>query len=370
MSPSKDFDGALNLSSRGTERSGAHSGLLVKSDLGMNGANSNDSLSSIRRSSIESSDSMLPGSSNKRSHQSIPDDLGTPFVSPTTGKKRVQCNVCMKTFCDKGALKIHFSAVHLREMHKCLVSGCNMMFSSRRSRNRHSANPNPKLHTPQVKRRISQTDGRTHPGPVTPLLGKDAGSGCGNNSILASKEAAAFAANFPGMNGGPGNPFGGHPGLPFPGFPAGFPNPFLQHPDLKSFQQDLQRISDLQKMYARNLSEENARDLRADSPIEEDDDNSESESAIDLGGLATARQLFHHATEEMNNRKRKSQNPTKRPHLDQDDNDQLMSSDSASDEGFPDPMMEEEEEEDLDLEEVKEDQVDHHAASEVNGDQA
>ena len=42
------------------------------------------------------------------------DNIGISFVSPTTGKKRVQCNVCLKTFCDKGALKIHFSAVHLR----------------------------------------------------------------------------------------------------------------------------------------------------------------------------------------------------------------------------------------------------------------
>lgn len=70
------------------------------------------------------------------------------LVSPH-GKKRVQCNVCMKTFCDKGALKIHFSAVHLREMHRCTTPGCTMMFSSRRSRNRHSANPNPKLHLPR-----------------------------------------------------------------------------------------------------------------------------------------------------------------------------------------------------------------------------
>lgn len=62
------------------------------------------------------------------------DNIGISYVSPTTGKKRVQCNVCLKTFCDKGALKIHFSAVHLREMHKCSVEGCNMMFSSRRSR--------------------------------------------------------------------------------------------------------------------------------------------------------------------------------------------------------------------------------------------
>uniref|UniRef100_A0A1I8AZV9 C2H2-type domain-containing protein n=1 Tax=Meloidogyne hapla TaxID=6305 RepID=A0A1I8AZV9_MELHA len=45
-------------------------------------------------------------------------------------KKRVLCQKCSKTFCDKGALKIHNSAVHLKEMH----------------RNRHSSNPNPKLH--------------------------------------------------------------------------------------------------------------------------------------------------------------------------------------------------------------------------------
>jgi hypothetical protein len=36
-----------------------------------------------------------------------------------------------------------------------------MMFSSRRSRNRHSANPNPKLHSPHMRRKISPHDGRT-----------------------------------------------------------------------------------------------------------------------------------------------------------------------------------------------------------------
>lgn len=82
-------------------------------------------------------------------------------VNPATGKRRVLCSVCQKTFCDKGALKIHFSAVHLREMHKCTVNGCTMMFSSRRSRNRHSANPNPKLHSPHVRRKISPNDGRS-----------------------------------------------------------------------------------------------------------------------------------------------------------------------------------------------------------------
>ncbi|CAH2087004.1 unnamed protein product [Euphydryas editha] len=101
----------------------------------------------------------------------MPLNLGTHFINPATGKKRVQCNVCLKTFCDKGALKIHFSAVHLREMHKCTVEGCSMMFSSRRSRNRHSANPNPKLHSPHLRRKISPHDGRSaqaHPVLIPP----------------------------------------------------------------------------------------------------------------------------------------------------------------------------------------------------------
>lgn len=103
----------------------------------------------------------------KRQWGSVPVNLGTQFINPATGKKRVQCNVCLKTFCDKGALKIHFSAVHLREMHKCTVEGCSMMFSSRRSRNRHSANPNPKLHSPHLRRKISPHDGRSaQPHPI------------------------------------------------------------------------------------------------------------------------------------------------------------------------------------------------------------
>jgi len=110
--------------------------------------------------------------------------LGTQLINPATGKKRVQCNVCLKTFCDKGALKIHFSAVHLREMHKCTVDGCNMMFSSRRSRNRHSANPNPKLHSPHLRRKISPHDGRTSQPHPAALVG----------SLISSHHHAAAAA--------------------------------------------------------------------------------------------------------------------------------------------------------------------------------
>uniref|UniRef100_A0A1I8P1C9 C2H2-type domain-containing protein n=1 Tax=Stomoxys calcitrans TaxID=35570 RepID=A0A1I8P1C9_STOCA len=137
---------------------------------------------SQRLSRISSSGGLRPGrkahSPGKRQWGSLPANLGTQFINPVTGKKRVQCNVCLKTFCDKGALKIHFSAVHLREMHKCTVDGCNMMFSSRRSRNRHSANPNPKLHSPHLRRKISPHDGRSaqpHPLLLQPPNGLMAG---------------------------------------------------------------------------------------------------------------------------------------------------------------------------------------------------
>lgn len=114
-------------------------------------------------------------SPNRKMRGFIPSDFGIMYIDPGTGKKRIQCNVCFKTFCDKGALKIHFSAVHLKEMHKCTVEGCIMMFSSRRSRNRHSANPNPKLHSPYLRRKISAYDGRSlrpssFNGPLMPDL--------------------------------------------------------------------------------------------------------------------------------------------------------------------------------------------------------
>ncbi|XP_054730051.1 uncharacterized protein LOC129238856 [Anastrepha obliqua] len=138
--------------------------------------------SSQRLTRFSAGVSLRPGrkshSPGKRQWGTLPANLGTQFINPVTGKKRVQCNVCLKTFCDKGALKIHFSAVHLREMHKCTVDGCSMMFSSRRSRNRHSANPNPKLHSPHLRRKISPHDGRTaqpHPLLLQPPNGLMAG---------------------------------------------------------------------------------------------------------------------------------------------------------------------------------------------------
>lgn len=195
---------------------------------------------------------------------SIPLNLGTQFINPATGKKRVQCNVCLKTFCDKGALKIHFSAVHLREMHKCTVEGCNMMFSSRRSRNRHSANPNPKLHSPHLRRKISPHDGRSaqaHPILIPPQTG------------LALPAAAAAAA----LN--PLNPFGP--------FPLLTPPPDIRHHSALAsmdFKQSLNlSMQRLEEAKTHSSSENNASSATT-SHHEDEDDDDDDDGIVVVGG--------------------------------------------------------------------------------------
>nr|XP_046237600.1 zinc finger protein basonuclin-2-like [Scatophagus argus] len=95
------------------------------------------------------SSSLRPLSSSSSSLCPLPSSLcSLPSFPPAGGRKgRVCCGVCGKSFYDKGTLKIHYNAVHLKIKHRCTVAGCTMVFSSLRSRNRHSANPNPRLHT-------------------------------------------------------------------------------------------------------------------------------------------------------------------------------------------------------------------------------
>ncbi|XP_077963562.1 zinc finger protein basonuclin-2 [Gasterosteus aculeatus] len=92
--------------------------------------------------------SLRPLASSSSSLCPLPSSLcSLPSVSPAGVRKgRVCCGVCGKSFYDKGTLKIHYNAVHLKIKHRCTVPGCSMVFSSLRSRNRHSANPNPRLH--------------------------------------------------------------------------------------------------------------------------------------------------------------------------------------------------------------------------------
>lgn len=75
------------------------------------------------------------------------DSSSSPFLLSSTGGSNgssggILCNICHKVYSNKGTLRVHYKTVHLREMHKCKISGCNMVFSSVRSRNRHSQNPN------------------------------------------------------------------------------------------------------------------------------------------------------------------------------------------------------------------------------------
>lgn len=89
-------------------------------------------------------------------------------LGATSRKGRVCCNSCGKTFYDKGTLKIHYNAVHLKIKHRCTIEGCNMVFSSLRSRNRHSANPNPRLHMPMLRNNRDKDLIRSTPG--TPVI--------------------------------------------------------------------------------------------------------------------------------------------------------------------------------------------------------
>ena len=315
-----------------------------------------------------------------RQYSAFHEDLGTTFVNPATGKKRVQCNVCLKTFCDKGALKIHFSAVHLREMHKCTVHGCNMMFSSRRSRNRHSANPNPKLHTPHIRRKISPHDGRTHQGPVLPF------------GLAAKPPPPSLSQHHLAVSSGP--PTSGGSSLPppfhhFHNLPPGLLPPELQK--LHHQQMELQRFHEMQKLsslYSRHLAEsekiarqieeeeeeeqraESGRlefeaqrpqkhgssssspavseeeeevgveDTKVDITTDDEDRRSDLQSSGTSGGAGTLLMV----------RKRKCQKPTRIAHNvsgpgDEEENGNFSSDDN--DEGFPDPMDDDDDDETL-----------------------
>ncbi|CAD5225675.1 unnamed protein product [Bursaphelenchus okinawaensis] len=108
---------------------------------------------------LETTGATQEGPSSSRTSSTFPPAFSPLEVSERSEKsrifkstkRRVQCHTCGRSFCDKGALKIHNSAVHLKETHTCTVEGCGRVFSSRRSRNRHSGNPN--LHTALTMKR-------------------------------------------------------------------------------------------------------------------------------------------------------------------------------------------------------------------------
>lgn len=129
-------------------------------------------------------------------------------------------------------------------MHKCTVDGCSMMFSSRRSRNRHSANPNPKLHSPHLRRKISPHDGRSaqpHPMLLQPPPGMMPG---GMNSLH-----------------------------PFNPFPLLTPPPDTRHPGLSGL--DYKHGGDLMHHSKYNHEDHMKTSISEGSSIHEDDDDDE-----------------------------------------------------------------------------------------------
>lgn len=54
----------------------------------------------------------------------------------------ITCHLCQKMYSNQGTFRAHYKTVHLRQLLRCKVPGCGTMFSSVRSRNRHSQNPN------------------------------------------------------------------------------------------------------------------------------------------------------------------------------------------------------------------------------------
>uniref|UniRef100_A0A8C5KQX0 Zinc finger protein basonuclin-1 n=1 Tax=Jaculus jaculus TaxID=51337 RepID=A0A8C5KQX0_JACJA len=128
--------------------------------------------------------------------------------SLSTKKGRVFCTACEKTFYDKGTLKIHYNAVHLKIKHKCTIEGCNMVFSSLRSRNRHSANPNPRLHMPMnrnnrdkdLRNSLSLASSETYKRPGFTVVSPDCGPLPGyTGSLEDSKGQPTFSSI--GQNG-------------------------------------------------------------------------------------------------------------------------------------------------------------------------
>lgn len=103
--------------------------------------------SEIELPSLPSSPPFLSSSLSLSSSSTVSSSSSSGDVCAVRNKSRVSCSACSKTFYDKGTLKIHYNAVHLKIKHSCTVPGCSALFSSLRSRNRHSANPNPRLHS-------------------------------------------------------------------------------------------------------------------------------------------------------------------------------------------------------------------------------
>ncbi|PNF43833.1 hypothetical protein B7P43_G06050 [Cryptotermes secundus] len=99
------------------------------------GSNSPASPPSPPTDRVATSPSAAPGNTQVSLVYSVEEDSPVPdhdgFLS---------CSFCRKSLPDTGALKEHYEQLHLGEMFRCTVPGCDKVFSSRNKRNLHSDN--------------------------------------------------------------------------------------------------------------------------------------------------------------------------------------------------------------------------------------
>lgn len=178
-----------------------------------------------------------------------------------------------------------------------------MMFSSRRSRNRHSANPNPKLHTPHLRRKISPHDGRSHQGPQ--FLGNLLAGGCPPPPV-SPPAVSAGGPKFPALPGGLGANFAAAAA-------AGAIPPHLLSPELLQRQKmELQRLHESMQFGGFGGQENEAKRPRLSGDSDENDLDEKSTDAQSTkdGDAASS----NGNTSQVGGRQRKSRNPTRIPH--------------------------------------------------------
>ena len=179
-----------------------------------------------------------------------------------------------------------------------------MMFSSRRSRNRHSANPNPKLHTPHLRRKISPHDGRSHQGPQ--FLGNLLAGGCPPPPVSPPPAVSAAGPKFPALPGGLGANFAAAAA-------AGAIPPHLLTPELLQRQKmELQRLQESMQFGGfggSDASEAKRPRLSGDSDENDLDEKSTDAQSTKDGDAASS----NGNTSQAGGRQRKSRNPTRIP---------------------------------------------------------
>lgn len=96
---------------------------------------------------------LSPSQSDQVRHMERVDSTSVMEIAPDDGPRPdpngdAECHVCGVRFRDNLVLKEHFEKVHPKEMFHCTIRGCDKIFSTRKSRNRHSQNENLHRHIP------------------------------------------------------------------------------------------------------------------------------------------------------------------------------------------------------------------------------